>query len=276
MTPFTLPLYVEAHGLPPGPDVETYLLVHGYGASAFTWRYWARPLGRRGHVVVVDLKGFGAAPKPDDGRYAPGDHAEILHRLILQRDLRRLTLVGHSLGGGIALLLALRLLDDDPARIQRLVVVSGAAYPQRMPPFVAMARRRRLSSALMRLLGARRVVRWVLRRVVYDPARVTPGMVEGYAEPLDSPEARRALVESALRILPPDLDEVHRRFPELDVPTLLLWGREDPVIPLWVGERLASELPRARLRVLDGCGHLPPEELPEESLDVLLGFLDEN
>lgn len=270
-----LPLAVETHGPPPGEDVTTFLLLHGYGGSAFSWRYWTTPLARRGHVVLVDMKGFGAAPKPDDDAYGPHDQAELVHRLIVQRDLRNLTVIGHSLGGGVALLLALRLLAEPRPRLRRLVTVAGAAYRQDFPPFVALAHHPRTTSLLFRILGARRVVRWVLRSIVHEPDRVTRAQVMGYAEPMASRPALRALIRSALRILPPDLDEVVKRYPSIAVPTLLLWGREDRVVPLWVAERLAAELPDARLAVIERCGHLPPEERPEESLRILERFLDE-
>ncbi len=74
--------------------------------------------------------------------------------------------------------------------------------------------------------------------------------------------------------MPDDLDALNARFPELDVPTLLLWGRHDRVVPLWVGERLASDLPRAELQIFERCGHMPPEELPEETLEAVKAFLD--
>lgn len=270
---FNLPLHVEAQGLPPGEGVDTFVLLHGYGGSSFSWRTWAPTLARLGHVVLVDMKGFGSAPKPDDGTYAPGDHAELVHRLILQRDLRRITLVGHSLGGGVALLTALRLLDDGTDRLHRMVLVAGAAYPQKLPPFVALAKRGRLAAGLMRLLGARRVVRFVLRTIVHRPEDVTRSQIEGYADPLSTPEARAALITTALQIQPPDLKATARRYAEIDVPTLLLWGRQDRVVPLSVGEALSRALPQARLVVLDACGHLPAEELPLESARILEAFL---
>jgi len=270
---FNLPLHVETQGLPPDEGVDTFLLLHGYGGSSFSWRTWAPTLARLGHVVLVDMKGFGSAPKPDDDTYAPGDHAELVHRLILQRDLRRITLVGHSLGGGVALLTALRLLDDGTDRLHRMVVVAGAAYPQKMPPFVALARRGRLATGLMRMLGARRVVRFVLRTIVYRPEDVTRSQVEGYADPLSTPEARAALITNALHIQPSDLKNTIRRYPEIDVPTLILWGRQDRVVPLSVGESLSRALPQAQLVVLDNCGHLPAEELPMESAEILEAFL---
>lgn len=269
-----LPLYVETHGLDPGEGVDTFVLIHGYGGSSFSWRYWLPTLAERGHVVLVDLKGFGSAPKPDDDRYAPDHQAELVHRLVLQRDLRRVTLVGHSLGGGVALLAALRLQAEPPSRLHRMVLVAGAAYRQKLPPFVALAHHPLLGRLLMKLLGPRRIVRWVLRTIVHDRSRITVGQIEGYAQPLVSRGAAAALIRSALQIVPDDLDDVIARYRTLDVPALLVWGREDRVVPLAVGERLARELPDATLVVLEACGHLPAEELPDESVGVLRAFLD--
>lgn len=272
MSAFDLPLHVEVSG--PEDAAETFVLLHGYGGSSFSWRFWTGGLRERGKVVLVDLKGFGSAPHPDDGRYAPADQAALVVRLIRQRDLSGITLVGHSLGGGIALLTALELLEAEPERLRRLVIVAGAAYRQRLPPFVALGRRPRLSAALLRLVGTRRVVRWVLRSIVHDRAAVTRSQVEGYAEPLDSAEARRTLLETAARVVPPDLDAVTARYPRLAVPTLALWGRHDRVIPLAVGERLVAELPDACLEVIEDCGHLPAEEHPADSLARVLAFIE--
>lgn len=269
MTAFSLPLHVEERG--EGPPL---LLVHGFGANSYTWRHWVPDLARGHRVILVDLKGFGAAPGPDDHAYAPGDHAELLLRLVRGRDLRDLTVVGHSLGGGIALLLALRLLDAEPERLRALVLVAAAAYRQAIPPWIRMARLPLLGPILLRLAPPRLLIRAVLRSIVHDPATITPTQVEAYAEPLESAAGRRALLRTARQIVPPDLEGTVARYAEIGVPTLILCGRQDPVVPLEVAERLAGTLPRARLHVLEACGHDPPEERPEESLAAVREFLD--
>jgi pimeloyl-ACP methyl ester carboxylesterase len=269
-----LPLHVEARGRADA-DAETFVPLHGYGASSFSWRTWVPALERRGRVLLVDLKGFGSAPQPNDGRYAPTDQAELVHRLLVERDARDVTLLGHSLGGGVALLTALRILDEGTDRLRRLVIVAGAAYRQRLPPFVSLAHHRRFSRALLRILGARFVARAVLRTCVYDATSVTHEQVEGYAAPLRRRDAARVLIDTALQIVPGELDALTARYGEIDVPALLLWGRQDPVVPLWTARRLADALPRSRLVLLDRCGHLPAEELPSASLRVLEAFLEE-
>ncbi|HSR43104.1 MAG TPA: alpha/beta hydrolase, partial [Longimicrobiales bacterium] len=208
-----------------------------------------------------------------DGRYGPRDHADAVLRLIEQRDLRRVTLVGHSLGGGIALLAALDLLDRDPGRLHSLVLIEAAAVPQDLPPFVRMARLPGIGSLLLRLLPSRTLIRWVLRTVVHDPSTVTPEQVRGYAAPLASADVRYGIVETARRILPDGVERIVERYGQIRVPTLLLWGRNDPVIPLRLGRRLHELLPRSRLVILEECGHVPQDERPGLSLDAVLSFL---
>jgi pimeloyl-ACP methyl ester carboxylesterase len=269
------PLHFEESGLEPGPGTETFLLLHGYGACTHTWRYWAPRLAERGRVIAVDLKGCGRSPKPDDGRYGPEDLTELVLDLVSELDLRRVTLVGHSLGGGVALLTALDLSDRRPRRLDRMVIVAGAAYDQRMPPFVRLAEYPRASTHLFRLIGAQRIVRVVLEQVVHDPTRVDAAQVRGYADPLSASDSVRCLIAMARRIRPSALDAIVARYPTLNVPSLLIWGRGDRVVPLALGERLANDLPRSRLVVLERCGHLPAEELPDESYAALERFLDD-
>ena len=265
----SLPLDVEQRGA--GAPV---VLLHGFGASRFTFRLWADELARTHALHLVDLFGFGTAPPPEDGRYGPLEQAEAVARYLCERDLRSVSLIGHSLGGGVALLVALHLRElGEDARLARLASVAGPAYPQAIPRYVWVARVPLLGSVLLRTAGADRIVRLVLRHIVFDPSSVSDAQVKGYAAPLRRPRAGRALIATARQIVPPSLDELTERFNEIRVPTLLLWGRHDPVIPLWVGERLAAELPRARLVVLDRCGHLPAEERPQASLAAVQEFL---
>jgi pimeloyl-ACP methyl ester carboxylesterase len=267
-----LPLDVERRGS--GPPI---VLLHGFGASRFTYRFWAEDLARTHALHLMDVCGFGAAPAPS-GRagYGPLGQAEAVVRYLREEDLRGAILVGHSLGGGVALLAALRLHElGEDQRLAGLVSIAGPAYPQAIPYYIGLARIPLLGSTLLRFVRADRLVRRVLRYVVDDPACVTDEQVEGYAAPLRTRRTKRAVVETARQIVPPNLGELAARFGEVTVPTLLLWGRHDRIIPLWVGQRLERDLPNARLVVLEHCGHTPAEELPEQSLRELRAFLSE-
>jgi len=284
---YALPIHVEQYG----DGQRKIMLLHGFGANSYTWRSWIGTLAKEHEVWSVELKGHGSAPAPPDDLYSLQDHADLVHRLIVQKDLRELTLVGHSMGGGIALLVALRLLEEgrgkgleegpeeehekgaEKGRLERLVVVSGAAFPQRIPPFVALASHGRLSEWGLRFFPKRLLIRRVLRSIVFDPEGVTDTQVAAYAEPFYSPPHRTALIKTAMRIIPPDLAKITARIPEIDLPTLLLWGRHDWVVPLDVAERLLAALPSAQLEIMEDCGHIPPEEFPKESLAIVLKFL---
>ena len=267
------PLHVEVRGPDPGPDAETFLLIHGFGASVYTWRHWVPSLESRGRVLLVDMKGFGAAAKPDDRRYGPTHHAELIRKLLDREDPNHLTVMGHSLGGGVALLIALSMADQDDRRLRRLVIVAGAAYAQRLPPFVTLARHPRLTGAALKLVGPERAIRYVLRSIVHDRATVEPVQVRTYAEALRTKEGIRAMLDAARQIVPKELNRLTAGYPTLDVPTLLLWGRQDRVVPVSIGQRLCRDLPNAELEVLEDCGHIPHEERPIASLQILEAFL---
>lgn len=253
------------------------VLLHGFGAHGACWEPWLPELERRYRVLNVDLGGFGRAPAAFDASYDPVSHARALHRWARDLDLENLVLVGHSLGGGIALLLALSLLDEGDGRLGALVSVAGAAYRlDPAPPFVRMARRPTLSRLALAVAPKRWLIRTVMSSIVVQQRAVTDDRVRRYAAPFADAARRRAMVSCAREIVPPELDRMTGRFQELDVPALCLWGRQDPVIPVEHGERLARELPRAELVLLDQCGHLPVEEHPDASLAALLAFLELN
>ena len=154
------------------------------------------------------------------------------------------------------------------------VLISSPAYRQPLPPFVPLSRRPLLSRFLIRAVGPRRLTRWVLRSIVRDPDVVDEEMVNAYARPLTTRDGVDAVLAAGRRILPDDIDETAARIKDVDVPALLIWGDWERVVPNWVGERLEQDLPNARLVVLEDCGHVPPEEKPDESFAVLADFLD--
>ena len=148
-------LYYEDTG--EGPPL---LLIHGFGASTYTWRHIAPELALTHRVIAVDLKGFGQSDKPFDSRYSVFDQAELLAELIEEKDLRDLTLVGHSFGGGIALMLALEAEQRLEGRIAKLVLLDSIAYPQQIPVFFRM-----LDVPLVSQIGVRMVPPSVQTRV---------------------------------------------------------------------------------------------------------------
>jgi len=261
-------LYYSEQGK--GPPV---LLIHGFGASTFTWRHIAPELAKTHRVIAVDLKGFGQSDKPFDGRYSVYDQAELLAQLIEDKDLRNLTLVGHSFGGGVALLLALEANQRLDGRITRLVLLDSIAFPQNIPVFFRL-----LDVPLVSQLGVRMVppsvqTRLALQIAYFDDSKIDPEEVELYAAPLKTAAGKHAIIYSARQIVPEDIAELSERYKTMELPTLILWCDHDRIVPLEVGIKLRRTLPNSTLRLVEDCGHMPQEEQPVSTLSQILGFI---
>jgi pimeloyl-ACP methyl ester carboxylesterase len=251
----------------------TVLLIHGFGTNTFTWRHVMPDLARDHRVIAVDLKGFGKSDKPIDEHYSARDQAELLIELILARDLRNLTLIGHSFGGGVALLLALEADARLKGRISKLVLLDTIAYPQSIPVFFRLLESPVVSQVGVRMAPADFQIRMALRIAYYDNDKIGADEIEAYSEPMKTAAGKHAIIQSARQIVPPDLDEIAARYSTITLPTLILWCDHDRIVPLDVGLKLRRELKDARLRIISQCGHMPHEEQPEETMAEIRMFL---
>ena len=261
-------LYYQEQGK--GPPV---LLLHGFGASTFTWRHVIPELAQTHRVIAVDLKGFGQSDKPFDERYSVLDQAELLAQLIEDKDLRDLTIVGHSFGGGVALRLALDANDRLGGRLVRLVLLDSIAYPQQIPVFFRLLDMPLVSQVGVRMVPPSVQTRVALQIAYHDDSKIDPEQVEIYAAPLKTAAGKHAIVQSARQIVPEDIDTLPERYKTITLPTLILWCDHDRIVPLDVGLKLRRTLPNSTLRLVEGCGHMPQEEQPETTLTLLKSFI---
>lgn len=250
------------------------LMLHGLGGSVITWSKIEAAMAAEHLLIMVDLRGFGRSAKPLDWPYGLHDHARDILALIEHLDLRDLAIVGNSLGGGVALLVALGLVEAGSDRLRGLVLLDSIAAPQRLPFFVAVLRAPLLGPAVLRLLPSRWGVLVVLGLVYRRFSRIEPAFVKAYAEPLNDRDGRHALVATARGMIPPDIGALLDHVGTIQTPALLIWGRQDRLVPLRVGEELLAKLPDARLEILEDCGHAPQEERPAETARLLTTFLD--
>ncbi len=272
---------VEAPGHPPielyaneAGRGETIVLLHGLGASSYTFRDLAPALARHYRVITVDLKGHGRSDKPFDRHYSPRDQAVLIYWFLRQEGLNRVTLAGHSLGGLVALNLAVLLQRYDRKRLRRLVLMSAPAYPQELTSAVSFLRKPVLPYVALTLVPRQIPIAIALMsEVVGLPQDVTSRDIWTYAEPFADAGARHALIETARQIVPRNAKEVIGKYAKVRQPTLLIWCRDDNVVPLETGRKLRRQLPRAKLRVLKGCNHVPPEQKPKEVLETLRRFM---
>jgi pimeloyl-ACP methyl ester carboxylesterase len=245
---------------------EPVVLVHGWNGSTFNFRYTIPELARRARVVAVDLLGFGYSARPRDADYSLTAQAERVRALMDRLGIARASVIGHSMGGGVALRLALA----HPERVSRLVLADSVSVRRR-------TRGVRIGAAVAPLLPLlapltthrRRFRERVLSSAVHDPALLTPEMMEGHFRPLR--------MRGHLRVLR-QLVRDRRREPLVEPssirqPVLILWGEHDRWLSPSHGEELAALIPDARLLRVRGAAHLPLEEQPAWCNRELLKFL---
>ena len=261
-------LHVEEAGH--GPPV---LLLHGLGGSTFAWRHIVPGLARTHTVYAIDLKGFGRSDKPLDDRYSAADQAALITAFLRQRDLRGVSLVGHSFGGTVALNTALAL-KNERGRIAKLVVLDAPALQQDFSGEEELFRAPGLPNSVL-MVTPPKLLAQLLLTVVSAPGREIPdGDVEGYAEPFRDEGTRHAFVATARAIFDANKPHMGKSYRAIRQPTLLIWCRRDRVVPLATGRRLAKQIPNARLQILNQCNHLPQDEVPDVLLSKLKAFLN--
>src|SRR3989442_14521459 len=261
-------LYHESYG-----EGRPLLCIHGFGASLYSWRNFIGPLSKDNQLLLIDLKGCGKSPKSKDTKYSSLDHAELIRRFILKHDLKNLTLVGNSLGGALSLLITIILMETgELARLRSIILIDAGAYKEYIPFYLRLLSVPILTLAAF-LLPIRLSAERVLRTAYYDPNKSSAEQIAAYASPLSEPGARHALLQSAQQLVPPNFDELVAKYKEIKVPTLLIWGRQDKIIPLKVGERLDRDIPNSTLNLIDECALAEEEEKPDWTIRLLLSFL---
>jgi pimeloyl-ACP methyl ester carboxylesterase len=248
-----------------GPPV---VLIHGFASSIYTWKDLIPTLARDHEVVAIDLPGFGGSQIPE--RLSPALYERVVPALLDRLALGQADLVGHSLGGAVAVVLAAR----QPERVRRLVLISSAGFNMQSKDRPWLLRAVGVGGSLAERLPFRRpLVRAGLRQVFFDDSHVTPERVEEYLAPLARPGALAA-VQS---LLASRSGWEGGRIPELmkgiRSPTLVLWGRQDVWIPVGDADRFETSIPGSRKVVLDRCGHVPQEEHPHETARLIGEFL---
>jgi pimeloyl-ACP methyl ester carboxylesterase len=259
-------LHVRDEG--PRDDPVPVVLLHGTGASLHTWDEWTRQLTRERRVIRFDLPGFGLTGPSPDGVYSIESYVDTVLALADSLGVQRFVLAGNSLGGYVAWVTAVL----HPERVERLILVDAAGYPfqSQSVPLAFRIARTPLLNVLMRDVLPRGVVERSLRDVYGDPSKVTPGLVNRYFDLASREGNRAALVARFDQTKPGSLAE---RVPEIQVPTLILWGGKDRLIPLEFGERFARDIRGSRLVVFDALGHVPHEEDPAHTVAAVLPFI---
>lgn len=240
-----------------GPVV---VLLHGLGGFAASWRTTIDALAGQATVLAPDLPGFGRSAKPRM-RYGLDFFVAALDAFLDALDVRPLALVGHSLGAGVAVAWALRW----PGRVERLALLGGLVpgFAYRVSPVYRLLALPGVGEALA-LLRCRPLYRAALRRCFHEPCPEDLAYLVHHDYALRTTWAARSAYLATLRSVRGDFvgrgPEYRRALAGLDLPVLLIHGRQDPVVPAAHCRAVAEGLPRAEARWIEACGHFPQLE----------------
>ena len=257
-----------------GPPV---VLIHGVAGRAAQWDETMIQLADHHTVIAPDLLGHGESAKPR-GDYSLGAFASGVRDLLIGLDIEGATVVGHSLGGGIAMQFAYQF----PERCQRLVLVSSGGLGQDVHPVLRAATLPGSEIVLPllaheKLLEVASIVPRLLGRVGFRTGPDIQEMAHGYAS-LSNAEARNAFIHTVRAVIDPTgqrINATDRLYLASKMPTLIIWGRRDRIIPVGHAQPAHEGMPGSRLELFDEAGHFPQLDDPIRFARTLAGFFDE-
>jgi pimeloyl-ACP methyl ester carboxylesterase len=257
-----------------GPPV---VLIHGVAGRAAQWEQTVELLAESHTVVAPDLMGHGESAKPR-GDYSLGAHASGIRDLLVGLNLERASIVGHSLGGGIAMQFAYQF----PERCERLVLVSSGGLGDEVHPMLRAATLPGSEFVLPvlahpRVISVAAALPAALGRLGLHTGPDLTEIARGY-QSLSNVEARKAFIHTVRGVIDPTGQRINasdRLYLASKMPTMIIWGSRDPIIPVKHAYSAHEGMPDSRLEVFKGSGHFPQLEHPVRFARALDAFLDE-
>ena len=256
---------------------DPVVLIHGVGAWAENWRDVMGPIASTGRrAIACDLPGFGESESPGDvAHFGPRDafYPRFVGALLDELGIGSAHLIGSSMGGAVAYTAAV----SQPARIRSLVLVAGGGASTEVAFFLRLCTLPGMS-LVARVFGGPAQARGVLRSCFYDSRRIPETLYEeaeryGYPSFGEFVKALRSGVTIG-GVKPSVRDYWVAQAPRYQNPVLVIWGRQDAVLPVTAAAAARELMPQAQLQLIDACGHLPMIERTDAFLAALLPFLD--
>lgn len=260
-------MHVERYGRGGAP----ILLVHGFGTCSFLWREVGPIIAMANRTAfAIDLFGYGESDRPFDAQYGISAQSDYLDRALTALRLTRATIVGLDLGAAVAMHLAF----NRPERVEKLVLVNPIAFDD-VPADDIKSMQRNTARYALRIsrgvLGAAPLMRELLTRGVADEANMPDQLIARYLAPYVGKDGLNHLLALARAVDDEDMAEVD--LAQIDRPSLIVWGDQDPFVSPKLGDRLADTIPGSRLVRLPGTGRLVPEEAPDTLGNMILEFV---
>lgn len=246
-----------------------FLLVHGFGGCCRNWLRVIPDLEKKFRVLVPDLPGFGYSERPADYSMSLGDQADTIIAFLDAMKIQSCHLMGHSMGGGISMLLAAR----HPDRFKKMILLCPLSYQFKTDLRMKLGMSPVLGPIVVGHLYTRRMfMSYIRNKVFFDFSRANPDEIEIEYALFNSPESRRAF-QRGLVATHGDIDWLGDEIRNVSLPTLILWGDHDEVLPPEFGPRLQQDIPGSQLHILKDCGHMIQVEMTKEVCRLVREFL---
>ena len=247
------------------------VLIHGFTSSTYSWKDVFLPLSKNFRVIAVDLKGFGFSGQPD-GDYSRPAQAELVSHLLDYLKIEKAWLCGNSMGGEVSLNVALH----NPARVAGLILIDSAAVKvsgggSLAPDYISIPLVGRVLAAIA--LTSDKLVREGLEKSYYDDSKITDERIAMYYRPLKTRGGQLGALRARTQA---DLFPIEQDLARINAPALIIWGAEDALIPLEAGRKMNSLVKGSKLVIIEKCGHVPQEEMPERTVDEIEKFIAES
>ena len=246
------------------PDAPVLILLHGIMASLHTWDGWVESLQDDFRIIRLDIPGFGLTGPYADGIYNIERSVDMVDQLSEKLGIESFFLAGNSMGGYISWNFSVA----HPEKVKRLILVDAAGYPFKPPMMLELLRTPVLKDS-MAFITPRFIVTQTLNEVYADTSKVSDETIERYHQLMLREGNREAVVDVFASIAHLDSSKIK----QLKLPTLIQWGEADVWIPLANAGKFAADITGAKVITYPGVGHIPMEEIPQQSAQDAKEFL---
>lgn len=258
----------KIHYIENGDGPNHIVLIHGYGSHTCTWYDLLNPLIKAGYKVwAIDLLGFGYSDKPLNASYGLQLYLEQIRAFMKEKQIPQADLIAHSMGGTVALGLAIH----HPNQVKSLTLISAMAYPFKLPLGFRIAK---TFPSLIKLFCGLSFIKAMRKQlVIKTETSCTPQKVSEAAEPYFLHNGPDAAFHILGKFNNQVLIDISSQYKQIKKASMIIWGKNDPLIPSDHAKFFNRDMPHADICLLDHCGHIPHEEYPQEVEQVILQFL---
>ncbi len=248
----------EGNGIP-------IILLHGTGASLHTWDLWSEKLKDKYRVLRITLPGFGLSGPRSDKKYKIKDYVNLLESFVELMGIEKFYLAGNSLGGSIAWLYT----SFYQKKVKKLILINSSGFELDEMPFVIRIARNNYLNFLIKKTSPQLLIKKSLKEVFYDDNLISKSITDRYYKLNLREGNRQAFIDRALV----NYTDYTPRLKKIKSPTLILWGKNDEWINVKYAKKFKTMIKESRLSIMNETGHIPMEERPFESLEIVMDFL---